>query len=194
MLHVIFVQFSYNQCYTWYLSSFLIINVTRDFCPVSLNQCYTWFLSSFLIINVTRDFCPVFLQSMLHVIFVQFSYNQCYTWFAQTKFQTLLFETKTQFENCLCLPRYAICRKFLARTKGKVKICLSRYGRNIGWGFSRVGFWRRKSGLRWTEWKNAGINCVTRSVIIGTKYWVLLAWLSQDKLDGRGMWREWGSR
>ena len=50
------------------------------------------------------------------------------------------------------------------------------WGRNAGWGCSRIGCWGEYLDLRGSRWQGNGESCITRSWMICTPYPILCGW------------------
>ena len=64
---------------------------------------------------------------------------------------------------------------------------LSHWGRNRGWGCSRIGYWERYLALRQTRKQDSGEDCIMRSVMICTPL-ILSGQSYQEEWEGQGTW------
>jgi hypothetical protein len=66
-----------------------------------------------------------------------------------------------------------------------VKIGLSRWGRNVGPGRSRIGCWGRYLGLRGTKYQESPADCLARNLMICT---LTKCYSNEEKCDWLCMW------
>jgi hypothetical protein len=69
------------------------------------------------------------------------------------------------------------------------------WGRNIGWGCSRIGCWIEYLGIRGVSWQRIGVDNIAGNFMICTlqNIGLLFGWSSHEEWDGRGMWHVWGT-
>jgi hypothetical protein len=112
--------YGYPDRFSWLFEQVFYCFNSNLLSPIrNLKSCmsYTIILRT---IFVTPIF-SIFLSYRFYRLLSNFLKWIFYWWLTQTKFQVPLFKIKTQYENCLCLPRYAIYIHFLVPEKGKVK-------------------------------------------------------------------------
>jgi hypothetical protein len=59
------------------------------------------------------------------------------------------------------------------------------------WGCSRIGWWKRYSGLGGMWYEGNGEDYIKRSFVICTLHQILLEWLHEEERGGRGMGHVW---
>ena len=76
-----------------------------------------------------------------------------------------------------------------------VKLGLSQFETNTGWGCLKIVFWGRYFGLNWKKYCFGAINCTERCCMICTRHHLLTRWLNRGgHWDWWGMWHEWGKK
>ena len=98
-----------------------------------------------------------------------------------------------------CCPKYVRIKIYRAAVLlvvlfGFETWSLSHWGRNTGWGYSRMGCWGSCLGLRGRKWQETGENCVMRSFMICTTHQILFGWCNREEWDGLDMWNVWDRR
>ena len=68
-----------------------------------------------------------------------------------------------------------------------VELGRQHWGRNVGWGCLRLGWWGEYFGLRETRQIGSGENYIMWTFVIWTAHQILFGWSNREQWDGRGM-------